>query len=353
MAGSNNPLLRRVNSLAKIDDVDTILVSGRDVPGAAPFLTIAIPTFQRPALLREAVDSALAQENPECAYEVIVVDNDPDPGSETELLMAGYQDPRLRYFRNGRNVGLFNNWNRCFQLARGDWVALLHDDDLLKPGYVNAMLAQLRRRPRAGAIMANFEVLDQREPAGRVNAPGAAPSDGVSKARLTRIRPGQSIVFNRNVYGAPTCGSVFRRESVLAAGGFDDDCPSADWFFTFRFNHDHMVFRTEEPLGYYRVAQNMSLKPDTLRSLVADARRFREENSRHDTISRIVTSLFGPEQNLRALQMVKNLEGAATFVWSRYDDLEPYRLRPARLTLYRRVLGLYGRVKSLETRMFG
>lgn len=350
MGLSANPLLRRVDSLAKIAGVDSIRVLGDQGPIAPPLLTIAIPTYQRPQVLKEAVDSALAQHDPGRAYEVLVVDNDPDAGSETSRLMAGYADERLRYFRNARNVGLFNNWNRCFELARGQWVALLHDDDLLKPGYLNAMLDQIRRRPRAGAILANFEVLDQRT--GNLPPDSRAPVAG-TWGGLTRIRPAQAILYNRNVYGAPTCGSVFRRDLVLAAGGFDDDCPSADWFFTFRFNHDHPVYRTVAPLGYYRVAHNMSLKPETLRSLVADARRFRVESSRHNLLGRAVMTLFGPEQHVRTLQMVKNLENAAVFDWKRYDDVEPYRLRPARLRAYLRVLALYGRAKKLETRLFG
>lgn len=352
MTRSDNPLLRRVDSLAKIADVTTTLVRGAPA-GGTPLITIAIPTFGRPDLLREAVDSALAQENPGCEYEVIVVDNDPEADSPTGHVMAGYDDPRLRYFRNSRNVGLFSNWNRAFELARGEWVALLHDDDVLNPDYLSAMVAHLRRRPRAGAIMANFEVLDQRV-SGRtgVESPTGSPSRS-SDTRLTRIRPTQSIVFDRNVYGAPTCGSIFRRGFVLAAGGFDDDCPSADWFFTFRFNHDHPMYRTVAPLGRYRVAQNMSLRPETLRSLVADARRFRQENADHALVGRVTMAVFGPEQHVRALQMVKNLEGADDFDWHRYDDLEPYRLRPARLRLYRRFLALYDRAKTLETQLLG
>lgn len=352
MARSDNPLLRRVDSLAKIADVETTLVSGED-SGPAPFITIAIPTFQRPSLLREALDSALAQKSPICDYEVIVVDNDPDPESETGRLMAGCDDPRLRYYRNGRNVGLFSNWNRCFELARGEWVALLHDDDLLNPGYLNVMVAQLRRRPRAGAIMANFEVFDQRAKDGDGSPSPGASGDSLTNARLTRIRPAQAVVFDRNVYGAPTCGSAFRRDLVLTAGGFDDDCPSADWFFTFRFNHDHPVYRTVAPLGSYRVAQNMSLRPETLRSLVEDARRFRLENARHSLLGRLVATAFGPEQHFRILQMVKTLEGAQEFDWHRYDDLEPFRKRLRQLALYRRLLGVYDRVKALETRLFG
>lgn len=350
MGRSANPLLRRVDSLAKIAGVASVRVLDDEGEGAPPLLTIAIPTFQRPQVLMEAVGSALAQHDPGCTYEVLVVDNDPDAESETSRLMAGYDDPRLRYYRNERNIGLFNNWNRCFQLARGRWVALLHDDDLLGPGYLDAMLDQLRRRPHAGAILANFEVFDQRR--GTPNPGWSAPGTP-ARSVLTRIRPTQSIVYNRNVYGAPTCGSVFRRDLVLAAGGFDDDCPSADWFFTFRFNHDHPVYRTVAPLGLYRVAHNMSLKPETLRSLVADARRFRLENGRHSVLGRVVVTLFGPEQHVRALQMVKNLENADVFDWRRFDDLEPYRLRPVCLRAYLRVLALYGRVKRLETRLFG
>lgn len=344
-----HPLLQRSDHFEKFRDTESALVRGDPRAVPRPRLTIAIPTFDRPAVLKEALDTALAQDSSVMEHEVIVVDNSPEPDSDTARLLASYDDPRLLYYRNSRNIGLFGNLNRCFELARGEWVALLHDDDLLNEDCLAAAARSVAAKPDAAAIMANFDTLDQRTPGA---GPASAPRERTSeRSPLTRVRPLDSILFDRNVYGAPTCGSLFRREVVLAEGGFDDDCPSADWFFVFRLSHRHPVYRTTAPMGRYRLAHNMSLKPETLRALVADARRFRQLNREHTAVGWVVDRVFGPEQYVRSLQMVRNLEGSDDFDWHRYDDIAPYHLRPTRLRVYHRLLALHGLVKRWETRL--
>ena len=96
-----------------------------------PVFTIAIPTFKRATLLKEAVESALNQSYAG-AYDVIVVDNNPDRGDDTELMMKAYHDnARVGYYKNSVNLGMTGNWNKLYELARGEYVMMLHDDDLL------------------------------------------------------------------------------------------------------------------------------------------------------------------------------------------------------------------------------
>lgn len=346
-----HPLLQWSDHYAKFRVVKSILVHGdlRSVPN--PQITIAIPTFDRPGVLKDAIDSALAQDGSIMAHDVIVVDNSPEPYSATARLIETYDDPRLLYYRNSENIGLFGNLNRCFELARGEWVALLHDDDLLNEDYLSAVSPLLSRMHSAAAIMANFDRLDERG-AERPAASGT-PRGGAASNLVTRVRPSEAIMHDRNVYGAPTCGSLFRREVVLAEGGFDDDCPSADWFFVFRLSAHHPVYRTVTSVGQYRLAHNMSLKPETLRGLVADALRFRRLNRAHTALGGLVDRVFGPEQYVRSLQMVRNLEGSDDFDWHRYDDIAPYQLRPGRLRAYNRALALHGRLTNLETHLRG
>lgn len=94
-------------------------------------------------MLEEALLSAINQNSVNFDYEIIVVDNEPykNGGTETSNLMEKYKDiPNFIYYRNEENLGMFGNWNRCIELARGEWVTLLHDDDLLIPNYLKMFI---------------------------------------------------------------------------------------------------------------------------------------------------------------------------------------------------------------------
>src|SRR5689334_19803991 len=72
----------------------------------SPAVTVAIPTFDRPALLREALESVLRQDLKE--FEVLVVD-DASP-CDVAAVVESFGDPRLRLIRQPRNVGMLRNW---------------------------------------------------------------------------------------------------------------------------------------------------------------------------------------------------------------------------------------------------
>lgn len=95
-------------------------------------ISICIPTYRRPELLRVAVCSALAQTYPK--IEVIVGDDSPDRLS-TEVIdeLRTTTTLPIRYEHNEPSLGQNENVNSLFSLARGDRLILLHDDDVLLP----------------------------------------------------------------------------------------------------------------------------------------------------------------------------------------------------------------------------
>ena len=88
-------------------------------------LTIAIPFYKGHAYLRAAIESVRKQSSPH--WQLVVCDDGPDSG--TAELLASFGDPRMRYLRNERNLGMASNWNRCLDAAETDLVNLLHNDD--------------------------------------------------------------------------------------------------------------------------------------------------------------------------------------------------------------------------------
>ncbi|MGA0133207.1 MAG: glycosyltransferase family 2 protein, partial [Opitutales bacterium] len=100
-----------------------------------PLVTIVIPTFNRSAMLRRCVESALAQTH---ACEVVVVDH--GSSDDTPAVAASFGD-RIRYLRRDVDHGVHFCWLDGVINARGKFVHLNFDDDFLQPTFVERCMA--------------------------------------------------------------------------------------------------------------------------------------------------------------------------------------------------------------------
>ncbi len=124
-----------------------------------PQLTIAIPTYNRLGLLKRALASALAElkRNPG-QVEVLVLDNASIDATWT-WLRSQPKVQGLRLLRQRRNVGMVGNWNVALKHAKGRLLTLLHDDDVLLPGFVQTAFEAHARFPDIGFSFGAFDVL--------------------------------------------------------------------------------------------------------------------------------------------------------------------------------------------------
>lgn len=121
-----------------------------------PMVSICIPTFNRPALLEEAIRSCLNQTFSD--FEIIITDN--SSGSDSEDMIRRINDPRIRYCKNAGNIGVHASSERAFSLATGKYIKWLMDDDLLKPEFLACTVGALENNPTAGIAMAPMELID-------------------------------------------------------------------------------------------------------------------------------------------------------------------------------------------------
>jgi len=107
-------------------------------------LTIAIPTFNRSALLDICLGRVCEEVAPFAdAVEIIVSDNcsdDGTPGVVERHLAAGHA---IRYVRNAENIGAERNFIQCFELATGKYFHVIGDDDVLLEGALAKILRHL------------------------------------------------------------------------------------------------------------------------------------------------------------------------------------------------------------------
>lgn len=111
---------------------------------SAPLVSICIPAYSRPRELKEALESALAQDFED--LEVVVGDDSGD----LEEVVRSVGDRRVRYLRNSVRLGMAGNWSSTLDNARGRYRALLMDDDVLLPRFLSETVQALGADPSVG-----------------------------------------------------------------------------------------------------------------------------------------------------------------------------------------------------------
>jgi glycosyltransferase involved in cell wall biosynthesis len=185
-------------------------------------VSVVIPTFRRPALLREAIESVRLQTN--VSVETIVIDDSPE-GSAASV--ADEFADSVRYIKNPRPTGGFPSVvrNLGWPLSHGRFVHFLDDDDHVPVGHYAATVAAFAANADVGVIF------------GRIEPFGEAPEAQMSREReffrgaarraaiCSRIGPrlgfATGMIFNRTLL---VCGAaMIRRDCVERLSGFDPE----------------------------------------------------------------------------------------------------------------------------------
>lgn len=183
-------------------------------PRSPPMVSVCIPAYRGAAHIGATIDSVLAQTFAD--FELVIVDdNSPD---DTFAIAAACRDARVRCLRNPRNLGPEGNWNRCLAEAKGRYVKLLPQDDLLAPGCLQRQVAVLESdaRQQIAIVFCARTIVDAesrpvvvRRPFGRQDR--RLTADAIFRRCLRR---------GTNVIGEP--GAVlFRRALAETVGPFD------------------------------------------------------------------------------------------------------------------------------------
>ena len=104
-----------------------------------PTISVCIPTHDRSDMLSEALESIMVQTHP--PSEVVVSDN--GTGSATAAVVASFASRSnfpVRLIHCEHRNSPAENHNNAFKAALGDLIVVLHDDDLLYPGALKALV---------------------------------------------------------------------------------------------------------------------------------------------------------------------------------------------------------------------
>lgn len=201
-------------------------------------VSVVIPTRERPALVAEAVASALGQTVRD--LEVIVVED----GSSAARPVVEGRDPRLTYIWQSQQ-GVSAARNTGILASSGEWVAFLDDDDLWRPTKLERQLQLAAQHPDVALVHTDFVRMAS---SGRLWAPQPIrqiPRSGSMLDALVFTQPGWGFMLTSSV--------LVRRTTVLACGGFNPAitlCEDYDLFL--RLATKHSFGFVDEPLTIYR-----------------------------------------------------------------------------------------------------
>ena len=107
-------------------------------------ISVITPTYNRAEYLGKAIDSVLGQTYQDLEL-IIVDDNKPDSEARkaTEAVISKYDDPRIRYIQNPKNMGGAATRNVGIFEAKGEYIAFLDDDDMYLPDRLEVQYKQM------------------------------------------------------------------------------------------------------------------------------------------------------------------------------------------------------------------
>ena len=121
-----------------------------------PLASIVVPVFNGMGFLKETLDSVLAQSYPN--FELVVVDGGSTDGSREWL--GTLSDARIRVFEMPPGTTAAENWTAASQHARGEFIKLLCQDDLLYPDALALQVKDLLENPAAVMSVARRDIID-------------------------------------------------------------------------------------------------------------------------------------------------------------------------------------------------
>lgn len=169
-----------------------------------PFWSVMVPTYNRSRYLRKTLESVLSQDPGPAEMEIEVVDNCSSEG-DPEAIVREVGKGRVRFYRQASNLGMTANWNTCIQRARGQWVHLLHDDDMVMPGFYDAYHQAILNHPQAVLVAGKVVTIDEEDRRNGTYGLASLGGDGVfpdfaKRQALENQTACPSVVAKRSAY---------------------------------------------------------------------------------------------------------------------------------------------------------
>lgn len=177
-----------------------------------PLVSVCIPAYNNAEYIKDTIDSILNQTYRN--IELIVVDD--CSTDHTAEVVENIQDERLKLYRNGKNLGMAGNWNRCLELASGEYVKLICADDMIDRDAIEREAEAMLENPTANPVESDTRLVD-------MSGKKTGAFKRYHKSGLVKgTKAAKAALLVQNFFGAPV-NNLIRKSALLEVGGFDEN----------------------------------------------------------------------------------------------------------------------------------
>jgi glycosyltransferase involved in cell wall biosynthesis len=135
-----------------------------------PLVCICLPTYNAEKTVAETLQSIVGQ-----TYKNLIIQVVDNASTDRTLdIVRKFSDPRIEIYQGSTNVGGEGNFNRCIELAKGDYTAIYHADDIYEPTMVACQVAEFEAGPDVGAVFSEAKLINEsNKPIGSVTRPAS------------------------------------------------------------------------------------------------------------------------------------------------------------------------------------
>jgi GT2 family glycosyltransferase len=212
-----------------------------------------IPVYNNAEYLRDTLKS-VCRCHAIKEMQIEVIDNC-STRDNPEAVVQEIGDGRVNFFRQPRNVGAIENFNTCIRRARGEWVHILHSDDVVLPGFYSDAWAGLAGADNIGAALCRIMHIDEN---------GQSAYNGRDSELSDLEAPQLSVLGENFVDRLFVCqriqfaGVVVRRSTYEQVGGFRPELVHcSDWDMWIRVALAKPILYEPRPFACYRIHTGM------------------------------------------------------------------------------------------------
>jgi glycosyltransferase involved in cell wall biosynthesis len=174
-------------------------------------------------------------------------------------------DPRVRILPFKTRAGMSRNWSRCLTEARGKYVALVAQDDLLLPQWGERLVELLESHPEADLAFGrrNFGISDERSRTTAIGEFFETKYPAMLEqfyGRIETVIPPEVMIdaafehgFEVNLIGEPSFTMIRRDHPEMRVGYHPEMKQLIDWEFAARFFLNGPILHCPEEIGTYRI----------------------------------------------------------------------------------------------------
>lgn len=233
-------------------------------------VSIIMPSFNTAKYISESINSVLAQtyEN----WELLIVDD--CSTDNTDDVVARFNDPRIKYFKNDKNSGAAVSRNRALREVKGRWIAFLDSDDLWESEKLEKQIRFMEENSYAFSYTNYREINEASEPMGvRVTGP----------KRITKA--------GMYAYCWPGCLTVMYDADVVGLVQIEDIKKNNDYAMWLKACRKANCYLLNEDLASYR-KRSGSISNHSYKALIKwHYKLFREAEHMHPVKASIRTGI--------------------------------------------------------------